>query len=219
MRHVYLVKFLEQGLINLGLGVLLFGCTTSPVVTSPQPSGSNTEVLSVPSPSVKPSESQTEAMPVEHGRLTQADLDPSPQLSTPQTGQGQVLPISAEAEIGDQIIQFEVARTADEKAKGLMYRPPLPDDRGMLFLFDPPRPVRFWMKNTPSPLDMIFLHDGEVQAIIANVPPCEADPCPTYGPDRPTLIDQVIELRSGRAEELGLEVGDRIIIQFLDSEL
>jgi uncharacterized membrane protein (UPF0127 family) len=140
-------------------------------------------------------------------------MTPSPE---PQAGQAQVLPISAEADINGQIIQLEVAETPEQQAKGLMYRPPLPDDRGMLFPFNPPRFARFWMRNTPSPLDMVFLRNGEVRAIVNNAPPCEADPCPTYGLDTPTQIDQVIELRAGRAAELGLAVGDRVQIRFLD---
>jgi len=85
----------------------------------------------------------------------------------------------------------------------------------MLFPFDPPRPVIFWMKNTPSPLDMVFLLNGEVKAIAADARPCAADPCPTYGSD--DAVNQVIELRSGRAKELGLQVGDRLSIEFLSS--
>ncbi|MBI4784971.1 MAG: DUF192 domain-containing protein [Oscillatoriophycideae cyanobacterium NC_groundwater_1537_Pr4_S-0.65um_50_18] len=130
----------------------------------------------------------------------------------PSSNAGQMLPITAQAQMAGQIIQLEVAQTAEQQQMGLMYRPPLPDDRGMLFPFNPPRQVRFWMENTPSPLDMVFLYQGEVKDIAANVPPCTSSPCPTYGPW--TEIDQVIELRSGRAAELGLKVGDRVEIQF-----
>lgn len=137
-------------------------------------------------------------------------------VSTPtvQEDLAQVLPISAEVTIGDQIIQLEVARTEAEQARGLMYRPALPDDRGMLFPFDLPRPLRFWMRNTPQPLDMVFLLNGEVRAVIANVPPCTTQPCPTYGPG--TDANQVIELRGGRAAELGLKAGDQLQIRFLE---
>lgn len=137
-------------------------------------------------------------------------------ISTPtvQEDLAQVLPISAEVTIGDQVVQLEVARTAAEQTQGLMYRPALPDDQGMLFPFDPPRPLRFWMRNTPQPLDMVFLLNGEVKAVIANVPPCSSQPCPTYGPG--TDVNQVIELRSGRAAELGLKAGDQLQIRFFE---
>jgi uncharacterized membrane protein (UPF0127 family) len=133
--------------------------------------------------------------------------------SEAQSSEGQELPISAKATMAGQIIQLEVAQTPQQQAMGLMHRPPLPDDRGMLFPFDPPRPVLFWMKNTPAPLDMVFLLNGQVKAIAADVPPCNADPCPTYGPG--TFVNQVIELRAGRAAELGLKTGDRVTVQFL----
>ena len=134
----------------------------------------------------------------------------------PKSGQqGQTLPISARAKVGDYAINLEVARTPAEQGIGLMYRPELPDDRGMLFPFDPPRPVRFWMKNVPVSLDMVFLRNGEIQEIAIEVPPCTSDPCPVYGPDRTVEIDRVIELRAGRAAQLGLQVGDRIEIEFL----
>jgi uncharacterized protein len=139
---------------------------------------------------------------------------PSPAASpSSSTSGGQVLPITAQAEMAGQQIQLEVAQTPEQQKMGLMHRPPLPADRGMLFPFNPPRQVRFWMENTPSPLDMVFLYNGVVKDIAANVPPCTQIPCPTYGPW--TEIDQVIELRSGRAAELGLKVGDRVTIKFL----
>ncbi|MFW6358415.1 MAG: DUF192 domain-containing protein [Chroococcales cyanobacterium] len=127
---------------------------------------------------------------------------------------GQMLPIEARAIMGDTLIELEITKTPEQQALGLMYRESLPDNRGMLFSFDPPKFTQFWMKNVKIPLDMIFLREGEIQAIAANVPPCNTFPCPTYGPEG--LIDQVIELRGGRAAEIGLEVGDRITIEFFD---
>lgn len=140
-------------------------------------------------------------------------LPPPPIVSSSPTPRGQVLPISAQVEIGGQQILLEVTQTPEEQAMGLMYRTALPDNRGMLFSFNPPQPVGFWMKNTLIPLDMIFLRDGVVQAIATNVPPCTTPTCPTYGPEVP--IDQVIELRGGRAAQLGLNVGDSVEIEFL----
>jgi len=126
---------------------------------------------------------------------------------------GQMLPITARATIAGETIQLEVAETPEQQMMGLMFRTSLPDDRGMLFPFESPQMAGFWMKNCKIPLDMIFLRDGVVRYIEVNAPPCTADPCPSYGPDVP--VDGVIELRGGRALELGLQVGDRIPIQFL----
>jgi uncharacterized protein len=56
----------------------------------------------------------------------------------------------------------------------------------------------------------VFLRDGEVQAI-ETAPPCNSFSCPTYGPSG--AVDAVIELRGGRAAELGLQVGDRVTLR------
>ena len=129
---------------------------------------------------------------------------------------GQVLPISARTRIANRPIELEVAKTVEQQDIGLMYRTSLPDDRGMLFEFKSPQRVSFWMKNCQISLDMIFLRDGVVEAIELSAPPCTADPCPSYKPD--TAVDRVIELRGGRAAELGIKVGDRIEIEFLPQQ-
>jgi uncharacterized membrane protein (UPF0127 family) len=128
----------------------------------------------------------------------------------------QLLPISAETEINNQKIELEVAATKKEQDTGLMYRTSLPNNRGMLFKFKSPQKVSCWMKNCQISLDMIFLRDGVVEVIELSAPPCTADPCPSYGPD--TAVDQVIELRGGRAAELNVKVGDRIEIEFLPQQ-
>ncbi len=139
--------------------------------------------------------------------LTSGSQTPAPE------NLGQTLPISAKAIVPNgTTIKLEVAQTPEQQAMGLMYRPALPDDRGMLFGFPSAQPVSFWMKNVPVPLDMVFLHNGVVKYIQASAPPCASQPCPTYGPNTP--IDKVIELRSGRAAELNLKVGDTVKIEF-----
>lgn len=170
--------------IAIGLSVLTIGCSTS--ADLPQPSAQN------PSP------------------LSQQSSEENLLASTPQ---GQALPISATVDIRGTQIELEVAETSAQRAIGFMFRPEIPDSRGMLFPFSPPRPVQFWMRNVLVPLDMVFLNQGQVVAIAADVPPCAESPCPTYGPS--TLVDQVIELRGGRAAELDLQVGDRLDIAFI----
>jgi len=129
----------------------------------------------------------------------------------------QVLAIGAIArfEAVDLEIELEVAQTPEEQSRGLMFRAAesLPDHRGMIFSFNPPRQVSFWMKNVPISLDMVFIHEGKIIDIANNVPACSAEPCPTYGPDQ--LVDHVIELRGGRAEAMGLAVGDGVELEFL----
>lgn len=95
-----------------------------------------------------------------------------------------------------------------------MFRPALPDNRGMLFSFDPPQPLQFWMKDVTVPLDIVFLRNGRVVAIAHSALPCPTLPCPAYGPEA-ERVDQVIELRGDRAEEIGLQAGDTVEIQML----
>lgn len=140
-----------------------------------------------------------------------ASLATSQSATLQAKNSSQMLPLSAQMTVAGQIIHLEVARTMEQQEIGLMNRTELANDRGMVFPFDPPRRVAFWMKNTLIPLDMVFLLKGKVQAISSNVLPCKADPCTTYGPN--TLVDQVIELRAGRSLELGLKQGDRITLQ------
>jgi uncharacterized protein len=140
---------------------------------------------------------------------------PKSQTAPKLTAQGQKLPETAQIVVKGQTILLEVAKTSEEQSIGLMNRTNLAKDRGMLFVFAKPSPVRFWMKNTLIPLDMIFMSNGVVKHISAATPPCKADPCPSYGSDQKIDIDRVIELRSGRAAQLNLKVGDRVKIQDL----
>lgn len=147
--------------------------------------------------------------------LAQADSTVAPKSPV----QGQKLPLTASITIDNQNILLEVARTPEEGAIGLMYRTELADNRGMLFVFEPPQPARFWMKNTLIPLDMIFMYRGVIQHIGVRIPPCKKDPCPDYGPDRQgQAIDAVIELRGGRAAELKLKVGDQLKVQHFSAQ-
>jgi uncharacterized protein len=157
------------------------------------------------------------SLPVRSAPPLQPKNSSSPSLSSPQPTsnsptRGQKLSLSAQMTINGQNILLEVARTPEEQSMGLMYRTELAANRGMLFAFSPPRAVSFWMKNTLIPLDMVFVSNGVVKHIGANIPPCQVTDCPGYGPEPKIPIDSVIELRGGRAAELRLKVGDRVKI-------
>jgi uncharacterized membrane protein (UPF0127 family) len=110
------------------------------------------------------------------------------------------------------VYRLELATIPEDQAQGLMYRENLPEKTGMLFVFDEPAPHHFWMKNTMIPLDIIWLDDaGEVLFVSANTPPCKADPCPTYGTDRP--VRRVVELAGGMAAKEKVEVGSRVVLK------
>ena len=106
-------------------------------------------------------------------------------------------------------IQAELALTPEQRARGLMFRDTLDPDRGMLFVFPEPAFHGFWMKNCRFPIDIIWLSaEKRIVHIERAVPPCEEDPCPTYGSLRKAqyVIEVVAEF--SRREELRL--GDLI---------
>lgn len=125
-------------------------------------------------------------------------------------GQAMVLPIDpapliAETAGGDVSFKVEIADDDDERSAGLMYRNFLPDDRGMLFVFPQQREVGFWMKNTPLPLDLVFIdEDGVVQGIRPGEPFSEA----AITPGVP--VQYVLELKRGTAAKLGIAEGAEI---------
>jgi uncharacterized membrane protein (UPF0127 family) len=105
------------------------------------------------------------------------------------------------------LFQVEIAQTPEEQAQGLMFRRSLAADAGMLFPFNPPRPAGFWMKNTFIPLDMIFIAPGgTIERIAANTVPHSEENVSSRGE-----VIAVLELAGGRAAELGLKEGDRVI--------
>jgi len=109
-------------------------------------------------------------------------------------------------------LTLELALTQEEITQGLMFRPSLPEDRGMLFVFAVERVPSFWMKNTLIPLDLLFLDGGgAIVEIVADAQPCAAEPCPQYIPAR--AVWAVLEVNAGTAERHGLAVGDRIEFQ------
>ncbi len=125
----------------------------------------------------------------------------------------QDLPIEAEVELNGERFQLEVARTPRQQQIGLMQRSDLPADRGMIFLFDPPKPASFWMFNTLIPLDMLFVLEGQIVYIAQDAQPCPERPCPAYGPPNDQLVDQVLEFNAGTAERLGLQIGDSVMVK------
>ena len=106
-------------------------------------------------------------------------------------------------------ITAELAKTDEERARGLMFRERIRPDQGMLFVFEEEGLHGFWMKNTLVALDILWLgRDRRIVHIAADVPPCKADPCPTYGPDVPAAY--VLELKAGEAGARGLKAHDRL---------
>lgn len=104
---------------------------------------------------------------------------------------------------------MEIANTPDFRAQGLMFRESLAPHHGMLFLFPKPSVEAFWMKNCNFPIDIVWMDAARrVIYIHAHTPPCPADPCPTYGPARPSLY--VLEIPDGTAAKERITSGDVI---------
>lgn len=111
------------------------------------------------------------------------------------------------SDTGDHSFNIEVAKTAQEKALGLMHRRSLPDNAGMLFLYDRPQPAAMWMKNTHIPLDMVFISAaGRVHRIETHTEPFSKVLIPSGGD-----VAAVLELNAGQTDKIGLKPGDKVI--------
>ncbi|WP_317108593.1 DUF192 domain-containing protein [Chroococcidiopsis sp. SAG 2025] len=107
-------------------------------------------------------------------------------------------------------LQLEIVQSDRDRATGLMYRRSLPRNTGMLFPLPHPYIPKIWMKHVNFPLDIIFIKQGRIESIVHNAPPCQSSPCPLYSPAAP--IDAVLELSGGRAKELKLRVGGKVVL-------
>jgi len=115
-------------------------------------------------------------------------------------------PLVFETGKGKVSLDVEIADTDAERMRGLMFRTDFPDDRAMLFVFDETRTVMMWMKNTPLPLDMVFVgRNGEIATIRDNTEPFSEAIISSVVP-----VGFVIELRAGAARRLGLAIGDHV---------
>ncbi|MFV0292780.1 MAG: DUF192 domain-containing protein [Paracoccus sp. (in: a-proteobacteria)] len=103
----------------------------------------------------------------------------------------------------------EIADDPDERAQGLMYRGSLAPDSGMLFIYEMPQEVSFWMKNTLIPLDMIFMDaSGTIRYIYPSARPYDltAIPGARAGDPAPERL-MVLEIAGGESARLGLTEG------------
>jgi uncharacterized membrane protein (UPF0127 family) len=114
----------------------------------------------------------------------------------------------ADLRVGGSEVRFrvEVMDSAEERARGLMFRESLPRFEGMLFVYDAPGPVAFWMRNTLIPLDMLFFDPaGRLSHVHANARPLDETPIP--GGDN---VLYVLEVNAGLAASLGIEPGSEL---------
>jgi len=105
-----------------------------------------------------------------------------------------------------RVLQVEVMVSDEDRAMGLMFRPSLAPDRGMLFLFEGADFHGIWMKNCKFPIDIVWLDEQKkVVDVKEGAPPCKAEPCPVYQPL--SRASWVIEMNTGQARREKLERG------------
>ena len=133
------------------------------------------------------------------------------QVTAATATKGQTIPVTIASAKGSHVFKVEVARTPADQEKGLMFRTDIPKEGGMIFTpypadGSPPREASFWMKNTPSPLDIIFIRpDGTIAAIAENTVPFSETPVASGEP-----VNAVLEISGGRSAELGIVEGDKV---------
>jgi uncharacterized protein len=104
------------------------------------------------------------------------------------------------------LFHVEMALTPEQQTVGLMFRPTVAADGGMLFDWGAPRESQMWMRNTVASLDMLFINaDGSVRSIAEHTVPQSLAVIASRGPVRATL-----ELAAGTAGRLDIRPGDKV---------
>jgi uncharacterized membrane protein (UPF0127 family) len=158
-------------------------------------------VMAVAAVSCTPSDdAPASASPSGGSQLATSDA-PRPQPLLPQV----VLPDGFE-------VTLELAITPDELAQGLMFRPSLSENRGMLLIFSEERLPSIWMMNTLVALDLIYLdRNGVVVDVVTDAQPCPSEPCPRFVPKAPAQA--VLEIPAGGANRHGVVDGERLTFE------
>lgn len=121
-------------------------------------------------------------------------------MITLQTSGGEELPV-----------KVEIADTAQERSRGLMFRDSLPEGTGMLFLFPDETQGSFWMKDTPISLDLVFIRDGRIVDVIENAVPYSEE---LLTPE--SSYTMVLEVPGGYAARHGVKTGDTVVVEGLN---
>lgn len=127
----------------------------------------------------------------------------------------EVTPLSIESE--GRLLEFEVevARTHREQQIGLMFRREMAPSHGMIFHYEFPQSVAFWMKNTTIPLDIIFIQpDGTIVNIAQDTTPLSLDQIASQG-----WVTGVLELKGGTVAALGISPGDTVHHAIFNNQL
>jgi len=123
--------------------------------------------------------------------------------------------VSIIADEGREIaFQVEIADTPTKREMGLQYRRELAPDHGMIFLFPTEEQQSFWMKNTPIPLDMIFISaERKIVGVVENTVPFSLDGRSVSGKSQ-----YVLEINGGLSRRYGFKAGDSVRFQGFSPE-
>lgn len=134
------------------------------------------------------------------------------QSNTPSPVPSQSLASSRACFASGACLELELARSDEERTRGLMLRTSLASDAGMLFLFESEENHSFWMKNTLIPLDIIWLGaDSRVIGFEENVPPCTTSLCPLFSINKPSRL--VLETNAGFAAKNAVQIGQLVSLE------
>lgn len=116
-------------------------------------------------------------------------------------------------QLGSKSFTLEVADRTDTRTTGLMRRDSIPEDHGMIFVFDREEKLGFWMKNTRIPLDIVYLDSAGKIVSIKSMKPYDLDTTPS---DHPAKF--AIELNKGQANAAGLKPGMQVNLPALSAK-
>jgi uncharacterized protein len=125
--------------------------------------------------------------------------------------EGTPSPISfgqAHITVGSAALQVQVARTPTQMERGLMFRESVAPFDGMLFVFDVPQPVNFWMKNTRLPLEVGYFDNTGTLVEIHAMKPFDTTPTPS----RSLEVRYALELPAGNLDRRGIHLGDKLVL-------
>ena len=116
---------------------------------------------------------------------------------------------NAEAQVGDKKINLILAKSDKDRMKGLSGRNSLPEDQGMLFIFEKKGKYGFWRRDMKFPIDIIYIDDNTVVYLVENASVgAQAPNLTVYTPD--TDVNRVLELNAGGAKKYGIKKGAKI---------
>ncbi len=130
-------------------------------------------------------------------------------LAVAASGSPAVIPLTLPS---GKVLQVEVMVKDEDRAMGVMFRPSLPEDHGLVFVFEQSDFHGLWMKNCKFPIDMVWLDEAQRVVHVAEaVPPCQQGPCPVYSPMRRASF--VLEVNAGQARREKAVIGSTLRFQ------